>query len=85
MPEGDKINNTLQKKKLNKLITLRSRQDNELINDIDTDMSTENNINRNINKINFAVNPCSQKFTPNVDSLGISTSYSKIEKSNLYK
>tara|TARA_B100000424_G_C22934886_1_gene497422 strand:+ start:524 stop:1180 length:657 start_codon:yes stop_codon:yes gene_type:complete len=83
LPEGDKINNKLQKRKLNKLINLRSKQDVNTINDVNTEMSSEPNINNEINKINFAVNPSSQKLTTNVESLGISASYSKINKGSI--
>ena len=82
LPEGDKINNKLQKRKLNKLINLRSKQDVNTINDVNTDMSSEHNMNNEINKINFAINPSSQKSTKNIESFGVSTSFSKVNKGN---
>lgn len=44
IPETDKINQNNQKKKLNKLMNLRSQQDSLLINDMDTRMSSHNKI-----------------------------------------
>lgn len=44
IPEADKINQNNQKKKLNKLMNLRSQQDSLLLNDMDTRMSSHNKI-----------------------------------------
>jgi hypothetical protein len=44
LPEAEKINQLNQKKKLNKLMNLRSKQDSLLYNDIETRMSSHNKI-----------------------------------------
>ena len=45
LPEGERINQNIQKKKLNKLLNLRSHQDTILFNDeIDMSMSSHNNL-----------------------------------------
>ena len=94
LPEGDRINNKMQKKKLVKLMNLRTRQDSTLFNDVDTSMSSNNsnlknnkvttsnfdNINNKINKINFSVPPRISQTTPNINSLGEKTNYNIIKK-----
>lgn len=44
LPEGDKINKTVQKRKLNKLLNLRSIQDTLIFDENNTDMSSHNQI-----------------------------------------
>ena len=46
LPEGERIDQNIQKKKLNKLMNLRTKQDNLLFNDMDTRMSSHNNLIR---------------------------------------
>ncbi len=46
LPEGERIDQNVQKKKLNKLMNLRTKQDNLLFNDMDTRMSSHNNLMR---------------------------------------
>jgi len=46
LPEADRIDQNIQKKKLNKLMNLRSRQDALLYDDLETRMSSHNQIIR---------------------------------------
>jgi hypothetical protein len=79
LPEGERINQNIQKKKLNKLVNLRNQQDTVIFNDTDTSMSTHNNIieeqlkvknnskntdlNVRMNNVNFSV-PLSNDIKP---------------------
>jgi hypothetical protein len=79
LPEGERINQNIQKKKLNKLVNLRNQQDSVIFNDTDTSMSTHNdildeqrraqNISKNkdlnvrMNNVNFSV-PLSNDIKP---------------------
>ena len=79
LPEGERINQNIQKKKLNKLLNLRSQQDSVIFNDTDTSMSSHNNLidehkkyvnsskttdlNMRMNNVNFSV-PLSNSIKP---------------------
>ena len=51
LPEGDRINNKIQKQKINKLVSLRTKQDSSIVNDIDVTMSSQNDDSQNINAL----------------------------------
>lgn len=46
LPEGERIDNNIQKKKLNKLMNLRTKQDSLLFDDMETRMSSHNKLIR---------------------------------------
>tara|TARA_B100000524_G_scaffold343869_1_gene240445 strand:+ start:261 stop:929 length:669 start_codon:yes stop_codon:yes gene_type:complete len=85
LPEGDRINNKVQKQKLNKLLSLRTKQDTTITNDIDITMSSQNDdnqlINNNINKIKFTSLPNGvPKTTTDINLMGIKTNRNIIDK-----